>query len=72
MPRKIRELRADLRRAGFVVKRTTSSHTVWVHPLLPGHVSVSGSDGSDAKPYQEKDIQDALRNVRDAERRLKS
>ena len=72
MPRKIRQLRADLRGAGFVLKRTTGSHTVWEHPLLPGHLSISGSDGSDAKAYQEKDVQTALQDVRDAERRLKS
>jgi hypothetical protein len=45
MPRKIRQLRADLARAGFALdtKRGKGSHTWWVHPRLPGEaVNLSG------------------------------
>ena len=63
MPRKIRELRADLRRAGYVVDRIDGSHTIWTHPLVPGHVSISGHDGSDAKPYQERAVREALQRA---------
>ena len=51
MPRKIRELKADLRRAGFEQVPTKSSHTRWRHPLLRGQtLTLSGADGHDAKP----------------------
>jgi hypothetical protein len=52
MPRKLRALRSDLRRAGFGVDHRTGSHQVWKHPLLPGvSANLVGSDGADAKPY---------------------
>ena len=69
MPRKIRELKADLRRAGFVSEPGKGSHTGWRHPLLPDKVTLSGSDGDDAKPYQEKQLRAILEKLRDAERR---
>jgi predicted RNA binding protein YcfA (HicA-like mRNA interferase family) len=70
MPRKIRQLKADLRKAGFTWRPGKGSHTVWTHPLLPGDaVTVSGSDGDDAQPYQERDIREALTRLRDAKRR---
>ena len=50
MPRKLRDLRADLRRAGFVMDHQTGSHQVWQHPLGPGiGANVAGKDGADAK-----------------------
>ena len=36
VPRKLRELRADLRAEGFVIDHQTGSHQVWKHPLIPG------------------------------------
>ncbi len=66
MPRKIRQLRADLKKAGFVKdnKRGKGSHTYWEHPELPGYnVVLSGQDGDDAQPYQEKDVREALKRV---------
>ena len=67
MPRKLRQLRADLARAGYVLdtKRGKGSHTWWVHPKIPGFpVNLAGQDGADAKPYQERDVRDALRRAR--------
>lgn len=67
MPKKIRELKAQLRKAGFVllVKRGKGSHSRWKHPLLPGTLTLSGSDSSDAKPYQEIDVRNALQQLED-------
>jgi hypothetical protein len=57
MPRKIRELRADLRRASFVWRPGKGSHGVWTHPLHPDvRISLAGNDGDDAKEYQERDV----------------
>ncbi len=57
MPRKIRQLKANLLKAGAYQVSQEGSHTKWKHPLLPSYIIVlSGSDGDDAKHYQEKDI----------------
>ncbi len=56
MPRKVRELRSQLRRAGFTTDpaRGKGSHTYWEHSLLPGRaVTLAGKDGDDAQRYQE-------------------
>lgn len=61
MPRKLRELRAELRKSGFVLARQRGSHQVWQHPALGrDDVVLAGSDGDDAKPYQEKDVRHAI------------
>jgi hypothetical protein len=64
-------LKADLRREGFDLEpgRGKGSHTVWSHPLYPGHVTISGQDGDDAAHYQEKQVREAIREVRNARRR---
>jgi hypothetical protein len=70
MPRKLRALRGDLRRAGFSPDRQTGSHQVWKHPLLPGiSANLAGKDGDDAKPYQEREVREALRRLDEATRR---
>jgi predicted RNA binding protein YcfA (HicA-like mRNA interferase family) len=71
MPRKIRELKADLRRAGYqeVRRRGKGSHSWWQHPLVAEPVSMAGQDGDDAHPYQERAVRDALRRAREAEER---
>ena len=40
------------------------SHTKWYHPLLDGIVALSGKDGNDAKVYQEKDVLQAIKIVK--------
>jgi predicted RNA binding protein YcfA (HicA-like mRNA interferase family) len=62
MPRKVRELVRDLVRAGFqeVPRRGRGSHRVFVHDRYAGGVTVSGHDGDDAKPYQERQVRQAL------------
>lgn len=65
MPKKIRELKAILRKAGFTcnTKRGKGSHSLWFHPLLTYPINLSGSDGDDAYRYQEKNVRDALRDL---------
>lgn len=69
MPRKIRQLRADLRRAGWDVVRQAGSHQIWKHPRLPGvEVNIAGNDGADAHRYQERDVREAIRLAREAQK----
>jgi len=63
MPKKIRELKQILRQAGFTELEGKGSHTNWIHPFYDGKLTISGKAGSDAKPYQEKDVQQAIQEV---------
>ncbi|MBC1238472.1 hypothetical protein VF14_01530 [Nostoc linckia z18] len=64
MPKKIRELKAMLLKAGFTYRSGKGSHTVWSHPLLIYSLTLSGKDGADADRYQEKDVKNALIEVK--------
>ena len=55
MPRKIRELVADLVRAGFVDRGGKGSHRNFLHPKGI-RVTLSGRAGDDAKRYQEQEV----------------
>lgn len=63
MPKKIRELKQMLRQSGFTELTGKGSHTNWIHPKYTGKLTVSGKDSSDAKTYQEKDVQQAIKEV---------
>jgi predicted RNA binding protein YcfA (HicA-like mRNA interferase family) len=64
VPRKIRQLVADLERAGFVrVRGGKGSHRKLVHPKFRGFVLLSGHDGDDAQHYQERQVRNALRQL---------
>jgi len=66
MPRKVRQLKADLHRVGARIIRQRGSHTTWRHPAIPGIlVELAGHDGDDAQPYQERDVREALHRIRD-------
>ncbi len=66
MPRKVCELRADLRREGFYVLRQAGSHETWSHLEASDlRITVSGNDGDDAKPYQERQVQGKLVALRE-------
>ncbi|MUL38347.1 type II toxin-antitoxin system HicA family toxin [Gloeocapsopsis dulcis] len=67
MPNKIRELKSLLSKAGFICLSGKGSHTKWFHPLLPGKLTLSGKDGDDAKPYQEKDVNGAIQKIKKIE-----
>lgn len=65
LPRKLRELRRDLRQAGCVKIRQEGSHETWTHPVAPEvKVTLAGADGQDAKHYQEEQVSEALRAIR--------
>ena len=63
MPRKLRDLRADLRRAGFRNRGGKGKHENWRHPMVRKGVTLSGKDSSDAKDYQEDDVREALADL---------
>lgn len=71
MPRKLWQLMADLRWAGFVElpRRGKGSHSVWKHPAYPEipAVTLAGHPGDDAKPYQERGVRNALRQMKGRE-----
>ncbi|WP_350209721.1 type II toxin-antitoxin system HicA family toxin [Botrimarina sp.] len=63
-PRKIRELVAELERAGFgLVAGGKGSHRKLTHPKFVGAVTLSGKDGDDAKRYQEKQVRRAIEEI---------
>jgi len=55
MPRKLRQLMADLQRAGFVDRGGKGSHRNYVH-RTGARVTLSGHPGHDAKLYQEREV----------------
>lgn len=59
MPRKLRELIADLEKAGFVNRGGKGSHRNFVHPLGL-RVTLSGQPGGDARHYQEKEVRQKI------------
>lgn len=62
MPRKVRELIADLKKAGFVDRGGKGSHRNFTH-TKGVRITISGKAGDDAKPYQEKAVRQALDEV---------
>lgn len=67
MPKKIRELKAMLRKAGFSEESGKGSHVnFWYEGVHGTFVTLSGQDGQDARSYQEKQVCSALSRVRDA------
>ncbi len=60
MPKKIRELIANLKRADFVLDRQNGSHRQFKHPNWKGVITVSGSEGDDARHYQERQVREAI------------
>jgi len=67
MPKKIRELKAMLRKAGFAEESGRGSHVNFWHPSVDGtYVTLSGKDGHDARRYHQKQVATALERVRRA------
>ena len=66
MARKIRELIQDLKRAGFyeIPGGGKGSHRKFAHDKYAGAVTVSGKSGDDAKPYQERQVKQAIEEVK--------
>ena len=64
MPKKIRELEASLKKAGFVCIPGKGSHRKWWHST--GALAVmSGKPGNDARRYQEREVADAIRDAQE-------
>ncbi len=63
MPRKVRQLIADLEKAGFVDRGGKGSHRNFTHPQGL-RVIISGRAGDDAKHYQERAVRRALAAVK--------
>jgi predicted RNA binding protein YcfA (HicA-like mRNA interferase family) len=64
VPKKIRELKSMLRRAGWdLVPGGKGSHSKWQHKNVSRTVILSGKDGHDAKPKQERDIDNAVKEA---------
>lgn len=66
MPRKIRELKAQIVREGFIFlpKRGKGSHQRWRHPLIRKTLTVPGKDGDDVPLYLEKQLKKLLTELR--------
>lgn len=60
MPRKIRELIADLESAGFEDRGGKGSHRNYIHPRVAKPVTIAGKPGQDAKQYQERAVKRAI------------
>jgi predicted RNA binding protein YcfA (HicA-like mRNA interferase family) len=63
MPKKIRELKQMLTSAGFTSRTGKGSHSNWFHPLYSGRITIAGKDGSDAKDYLEKKVDQAIEEI---------
>lgn len=60
MPQKVRELIADLERAGFMNRGGKGSHRNFVHTKVARPVTISGAPGDDAKQYQVRAVKRAI------------
>ena len=64
MPRKIRELIADLEAAGFENRGGKGSHRNFTHLNAARTVTIAGQLGDDAKRYQERAVKAAIEESR--------
>lgn len=64
MPPKIRDLIAELEKSGFVNRGGKGSHRNFVHPKLLKPVTISGNNGDEAKQYQLRAVQRALKEAK--------
>ncbi|MEA5621801.1 type II toxin-antitoxin system HicA family toxin [Nostoc sp. UHCC 0251] len=67
MPRKVRELKAQIAREGFIYlpKRGKGSHERWRHPLLKKTLTIPGKDGDDVPIYLEKQLASLLTELQE-------
>ena len=65
MPRKIRELIAELEKHAFVSRGGKGSHRNFTHPRVARPVTISGDAGDDAKKYQEKAVKAAIAEAKE-------
>lgn len=67
MPKKIRELKSMLLKAGFTCRPGKGSHSKWIHAKLSKSIIIAGKDGSDVKTYLEKQVNEALEALKEME-----
>lgn len=60
MPRKARELIAELEQAGFMERGGKGSHRNFIHPKVKRPITISGNPGDDAKHYQIRAVRLAI------------
>jgi len=60
VPPKVRELIAELERAGFSNRGGKGSHRNFVHSRLTKPITLSGAPGDDAKYYQVRAVKRAI------------
>lgn len=53
-----------LQTAGFNSRTGKESHSNWYHSLYEGRITLSGKDSSDAKIYLEKEVLNAIQEVK--------
>jgi predicted RNA binding protein YcfA (HicA-like mRNA interferase family) len=64
MPPKIRDLIAELERAGFIDRGGKGSHRNFVHPKAQKPITISGKLGDDAKHYQVRAVRLVLKELK--------
>lgn len=64
MPRKVRDLIKDLRKAGFFDRGGKGNHRNFVHPNVTKPITISGKKGDDAMQYQEKAVRLAIEEAK--------
>lgn len=64
MPPKVRDLIAQLERAGFVDRGGKGNHRNYRHPKVSRPVTLSGNVGDDAKVYQVRAVAKAIEEAK--------
>jgi len=64
MPKTIRQLIKALEKAGFINRGGKGSHRKFKHKS-GASIVISGKTGSDAKSYQEKDVTETIKKVKE-------
>jgi predicted RNA binding protein YcfA (HicA-like mRNA interferase family) len=64
MPPKVRELIAELERAGFVNRGGKGSHRNFVHSKVSKPITIAGKPSDDAKEYQVRAVRSAVEESR--------
>lgn len=64
MPPKIRELIALLEQSGFMDRGGKGSHRNFIHQDVSRPVTISGKPGDDAKHYQIRAVQQAIKELK--------
>ncbi len=65
MPKKIRELKSMLLKAGFSYRPAKGSHTIWEHPRIPNKITLCGKDSDDAPRYLEKRVNQNIQKLKE-------